>query len=76
MEKISKVKKRLRKIREDNDLTRPQLSEATGIPRATIEGWEIRKNNPNLEQLIILADYYNVSLDYITCRTNNPQINY
>ena len=70
------MKKRLRKIREDKGLTRPQVSKETGVPRPTIEGWEIRKNYPNLEQLIIIADYYNVSLDYIACRTDNPQINY
>ena len=76
MEKNFLMKKRLRKLREDNNLTRPQLSKATGIPRVTIESWEMNKFFPKLEQLIILADYYNVSLDYITCRTDNPQINY
>lgn len=76
MEKFLLIKKRLKKIREDKGLSRPKVYKDTGIPRATIEGWEMNKFLPKMEQLIILADYYNVSLDYIACRTDNPEINH
>ena len=62
MDKISLIKKRIREIRESKGLSRPKIFQETGISAGTIESWEIRKNKPNIEQLITLADYYNMFL--------------
>ena len=73
------IKKRLRKIREEKHLTRPQVFEATGIPTMTLTDWEIEKENmPRLDKAGLLAEFYDVSLDYIIGRTDdptNPKIN-
>lgn len=45
----------------------------TGISAATPPGYEIGKNEPNLEALVSLADVYEVSLDYLMCRTNGKE---
>ena len=74
MEKIFLIKKRLKEIRENKKFSRPKVAKETGISRGTIEWWEM-KGSPISEQIISLADYYNVSLDYIACRTDKPEVN-
>ena len=46
----------------------------TGIEQALLSKYETGKRIPPTETLLLLADYYNVSLDYITERTDNPNI--
>lgn len=47
----------------------------TGIEQALLSKYETGKRIPPTEALIVLADYYNVSMDYIMGRTDNPEIN-
>ena len=47
----------------------------TGIEQALLSKYESGKRIPPTETLIILADYYNVSIDYILGRTETPEIN-
>lgn len=75
MEEIYSIKKKLRKIRENKGLSRPKVSEKTGIPRRSIEYWEMDGNLPPLDKSKILAELYGVSLDYLACRTDNPEVN-
>ena len=76
MQKFFIFKKRLREIRQSKGLSRPQVSKETGIPIGTIEGWESRdKQIPLLDKIAVIAEFYNVSLDYIIGRTDNPEVN-
>ena len=65
----------LRKLRKERKLTQVALQMQTGIEQALLSKFENGERIPPTESLIILADYYNVSIDYILCRTDNPQIN-
>ena len=65
----------LRKLRKERNLTQVALQMQTGIEQALLSKFENGERIPPTESLIILADYYNVSIDYILCRTENPQIN-
>ena len=47
----------------------------TGIEQALLSKFEREERVPPTETLLILADYYGVSIDYILCRTDNPRIN-
>ena len=47
----------------------------TGIEQALLSKYENGERIPPTETLVLLADFYNVSIDYILCRTNNPVIN-
>ena len=64
------VKNRIRELREDKDLKQSELAAATGIDQRTISNYETGKSNPDSYALLKLADYFNVSVDYILCRTN------
>lgn len=58
---------RLKELREEKGLSQSQLSkELKGIiTQSAIARWELNKRMPALDSVIILAQYFGVSLDYI-----------
>lgn len=69
------MQNRLRELRKNRKLTQLSLQMKTGIEQALISKYETGERIPPTDTLIILADFYNVSIDYILCRTDNPEIN-
>ena len=65
----------LRKLRKERGLTQLSLQMKTGIEQALISKYETGERIPPTDALVILADFYNVSIDYILCRTEKPEIN-
>lgn len=65
----------LRKLRKERKLTQVALQMRTGIEQALLSKFENGERIPPTETLVILADFYDVSIDYILCRTDKPQIN-
>lgn len=61
---------RIRDLREDQDLKQRDLAAYLMIDQSTYSDYENGKINIPLDMLIKLADYYNVSLDYITGRSD------
>ncbi len=57
--------KRLRDLREDNDLTQDQLVKILNMHKTTYTNYEQGKREIPFELAIKLAKFYNVSLDYI-----------
>ncbi|MBQ8654786.1 MAG: helix-turn-helix transcriptional regulator [Clostridia bacterium] len=68
--------KRIRDMREDADLTQAQVAEYLGIAQTVYSRYERGFQTIPLGLLINLANYYDVSLDYLTGRTENKQINH
>ena len=66
--------RRLRDLREDADLTQNQVAEMLHIQQTVYSRYVRGFQTIPLEHLIRLADYYNVSLDYIAERTNRMKI--
>lgn len=69
------LKNRLRQLRLSRGLNQIALQTQTGIEQSLISKYETGERVPPTETLLLLADFYNVSLDYILCRTDNPKIN-
>ncbi len=65
----------LKKLRKEKGLTQIALQMQTGIEQALLSKFENGDRTPPTETLITLADFYGVSIDYILCRTENPNIN-
>lgn len=65
----------LRKLRKERGITQIGLQTETGIEQALISKYETGERVPPTDALLILANFYNVSIDYILCRTDNPEIN-
>ena len=66
---------KLRQLRKEHKLTQVELQMRTGIEQSLLSKFENGERVPPTETLMTLADFYQVSIDYILCRTENPDIN-
>lgn len=57
--------KRIRDLREDNDLNQTQVSKILGMSQTGYSKYETGENDLPTPVLIKLADFYNVSIDYL-----------
>lgn len=64
---------RLKELRTAQNLTQNELGNLLHISRATIAGYETKNKQPDYEKLCAIADFFNVSTDYLLGRTNNRQ---
>jgi len=62
--------KRLRDLRAREDITQHELSHRTGIARSTLAMYEIDKRMPNFDEMDTLADFFDVSFDYLLGRSD------
>ena len=69
------MQNRLRELRKSRGYTQVSLQMQTGIEQALLSKFESGERIPPTETLLRLAEFYNVSIDYILCRTNKPEIN-
>ncbi|MBQ4644324.1 MAG: helix-turn-helix transcriptional regulator [Clostridia bacterium] len=68
--------KRIRDLREDKDLNQTKVAKVLGMSQTGYSKYETGENDIPTNILIKLADFYDVSVDYILNRTNNPETNY
>ena len=66
--------KNLREIREDRDIKQKDIAKILNVSQNTYSQYETGIIPLTAETLIKLADYYNVSIDYLLDRTNNPNM--
>ena len=64
---------RIRDLREDRDLTQAQVGKAIHIPQRTYAYYESGQRMIPPHVLCALADFYNVSVDYLLGRTDKRQ---
>lgn len=66
---------RLKELRASRNLTLQQLGESIGSTKATIGNLENSNKQPSLQMVVALADYFNVSIDYLVGRSDDPARN-
>lgn len=71
---VIEMKLRIRDLREDNDLTQKEISKILMCDQSLYSKYERGEREIPLNLLIKLADYYKTSLDYLACRTDNPNL--
>ena len=64
---------RLKDLRSDTDKTQKQLAEELGLHTTTYARWKQNPMSMKLPDLILIAEHYNVSIDYIAGRTNEKK---
>ncbi|TBV87128.1 MULTISPECIES: helix-turn-helix domain-containing protein [unclassified Lysinibacillus] len=64
---------RLKYLRKSNNKTQQDIADILGITRPAYTAYEQGKRNPDYEILEKIADYYNVSTDYLLGRTENKE---
>lgn len=60
----------VRDLRREKGLTQQALGDALGERQQKISDWEIERVQPDLSALWRLADYFDVSVDYLIGRTD------
>ncbi len=69
------MKNNLKLLRKQAGLTQLALQMKTGIEQGLLSKYENGERVPPTETLMRLAEFYNVSIDYILCRTDVPEVN-
>lgn len=64
---------RVKELSKKRDMRVADLEDALGFGRNTIYQWN--KRTPGSDKLQKVADFFNVSTDYLLGRTNNPKVN-
>ncbi|MBQ9605502.1 MAG: helix-turn-helix transcriptional regulator [Firmicutes bacterium] len=69
------MKFRLKELRTRKKLTQIRLSIDLNMNQNTLSRYENGAREADYRTLVMFADYFNVSLDYLFGRTDNPNIN-
>ena len=64
---------RLKSLRQLNNLTQKQMASKFKITERAYQRYEGDQSTPHYNTLIALADFFNVSLDYLVGRSDNPE---
>lgn len=62
--------KRIKSLRQKKGLTQVELGKILNVTDLAVTKWESDASLPNTITLIKIADYFNVSIDYLLCRTD------
>ncbi|MCK1259854.1 helix-turn-helix domain-containing protein [Streptococcus suis] len=63
---------KIKELADKQGISLNQLEEKLGFSRNTI--YNMKKSTPNVERVSKIADYFNVSTDFLLGRTDNPRI--
>lgn len=66
---------RLKEIRKAKGISQLRMATDLNTNQNTISRYETGEREPGIAELIRIADYFNVSIDYLLERTDNPKIN-
>lgn len=66
---------RLKELRKAKGISQLKLALDLNTNQNTISRYETGEREPGITELIKMADYFNVSVDYLLNRTENPNIN-
>ena len=70
---MNRIGQRMKELREASHLSQAEIAKMCGSNQATIAKMESGKTTPSVKVLVWLADYFDVSMDYLCCRTDQPQ---
>jgi len=56
---------RIQYLRKSKGISQEELADKVGVSRQAVSKWESEQSTPDLEKIIIMSDYFNVTTDYI-----------
>ena len=64
---------RLKELRSSRGLTQKDVADSVGMAQMAYQRYEYGTREPAYQKLIALADFFDVSLDYLTGRSDDPR---
>ncbi len=61
-------------LRTNQGLTQKQMAHVVGVPKNTYSNWELGLSRPKFEDLLSIADFFDVSTDYLLGREEQEKI--
>ena len=71
---MGKFCERLRELRKEQGLTQREMAEACSVKPRTYQDYEYDKSYPTVAGLIFLADFFDVSTDYLLGRSDRREL--
>lgn len=68
------VGEKIRQLRKEKNMSQVDLAMATGLTASAISMYELDSRNPKIETLEILADFFNVDMNFLTGREAHTSI--
>lgn len=59
------ISDRIQSLRKAKGITQEQLADAVGVSRQAVSKWEAEQSVPDLERVVAMAEYFDVSTDYL-----------
>ncbi|HDR7601542.1 TPA: helix-turn-helix transcriptional regulator [Bacillus mycoides] len=69
------IGEKIKELRKNSKITQEQLGNAIGVSKMAISYFEKGKKSPGRESLEKIADYFNVTTDYLLGRSEDPELN-
>lgn len=66
---------RLKLLRKQKHMSQLSLAMKLNTTQMSISRYETGKREPDLKTLILIADFFDISIDYLLERTDNPKMN-
>ncbi|MDE6313062.1 MAG: helix-turn-helix domain-containing protein [Lachnospiraceae bacterium] len=60
-----KVADRIQNLRKIKGISQEQLAEAIGVSRQAVSKWESEQSTPDLEKIILMSNFFDVTTDYL-----------
>ncbi len=69
-----KTAERIKELRDKKGIKQIELAQHLSVSRTSVNAWEMGLSVPSLDRLIIIAQYFHVSLDYLVGMTDSQEI--
>lgn len=66
---------RLKEIRKARGISQVKMAMDLNVSQNTVSRYETGEREADYAMLIRIADYFGVSIDYLLCRTDQPEVN-
>ena len=66
---------RLKELRKARRITQLKLAMDMNLTQNTVSRYETGEREPGIAELVRIADYFHISVDYLLERTDNPEMN-
>ena len=66
---MCKLNDKIKTLRKEKNISQEDLAKALGLSRSTIAGYETNKRKPDINTIHKIADFFNISVDYLLGRS-------